>query len=239
MTTAAFASTTVGELVARKPGLAKLFERLKIDYCCGGRDTLEKACLERKLDPATVMTMIEALDQPSADMPVDVSSMSMTQLADHIEATHHRYLKEELPRLDPLIRRVADRHLDKNPRLMELVSVFSGMAQEMFSHMAKEEQVLFPAIRRLESAAASSGQPAMNLSGPVAMMEHEHQQAGNDLARMRELTDGYTTPPGGCNTYRGVMHSLEQLERDMHQHVHKENNVLFPEALRVSSAARL
>lgn len=229
---------TVGELVASKPELARLFEQLGIDYCCGGKMPLAEACEQKKLDPATVAVLIEshqsgaAAHQPSN---VNPALMSLTELADHVEQTHHRYLKEELPRLAPLLERVALRHSDKNANLPQVLHIFNTFAQELVEHMAKEERILFPAIREMErQLAGNPGAPVMNVAGPINVMEREHQDAGDALLEMRNLCAGFTTPPGGCNTYRAVMHSLDELERDMHQHVHKENNILFPRAIEAS-----
>jgi len=228
--------TTVGQWVAQRPNLARVFEKLGIDYCCGGKQPLEQACRAKNLDPATVLAMLDAGDGGPNTGTVDAAAMSLTELTDHIERTHHAYLKSELPRLAPLVDKIAARHSDKNPRLAQLANVYRGLRAEMEAHMVKEEQILFPLIRQIDRGAGNGGSACGDIANPIRVMEAEHQQAGDALAQMREMTDDFSTPAGGCNTYRAVMHSLAELEADMHRHVHKENNVLFPRAL--AAAAR-
>src|SRR4051812_17341397 len=147
-------SAQVGQLVAQRPALSRVFEKIGIDYCCGGKLPLEQACRSKGLDPTTVALMLEATsDTANPQQAVDVSAMSMTALADHIEQTHHRYLKSELPRLQPLIEKIVAKHVDKNAKLARLPDVFAALRSEMESHMGKEEQVLFPMIRQLEAGA--------------------------------------------------------------------------------------
>jgi len=222
--------STVGEWVVERPGLARVFEKLGIDYCCGGKKPLADVCRERGLDPATVSALLTADNGDPKEDALDVANLSLSALADHIEQTHHAYLKSELPRLQPLVERIANRHADKNPRVVELPGMFAAFREELEMHMVKEERILFPLIRQIEQNKQDAS-VGCGISNPIRVMEEEHQHAGDALAKMSELTDGFQTPPLACNTYRAVMHSLAQLEADMHRHVHKENNVLFPRAL--------
>jgi regulator of cell morphogenesis and NO signaling len=223
--------STVGEWVVERPNLARVFEKLGIDYCCGGKKPLDQACRAKGLDPATVIALLNAGDGGPTANTIDVSSMSLTELADHIQGTHHDYLKSELPRLQPLIEKIAARHSDKNPKIVQLPYVYSGFRSEMEAHMAKEEQVLFPLIRTIDSAGGTGACACGSVANPIRVMEIEHQHAGDALLLMSQMTDGFTTPDQACNTYRAVMHSLAELESDLHRHVHKENNVLFPRAI--------
>jgi regulator of cell morphogenesis and NO signaling len=167
---------------------------------------------------------------------VDAAAMSLTQLADHIEQTHHQYLKRELPRLSPLVEKIAAKHGPTNENLVQLSQVFAAFREELESHMVKEERILFPLIRQIDANATSAGGfHCGSIDNPIRVMELEHQHAGDAMEQMRELTDGYTAPADACNTYRAVMQSLAEIETDMHQHVHKENNVLFPRASRAAS----
>jgi regulator of cell morphogenesis and NO signaling len=222
---------TVGSLVTQNPGLARTFEKLGIDYCCGGKKSLAEACKDKGLDPATLAALIDADQTAAISSAIDPASLSLTELADHIEQTHHAWLRTELPRLSALIERIAARHSDKNLKLPQLPIAFAAFRSEMESHMAKEEQILFPLIRKIESERRDGSCACGTIENPIRVMEIEHQHAGDALSLMREITDGFSTPPGACNTYRAVMHSLQELEADMHQHVHKENNVLFPRAI--------
>lgn len=221
--------TAVGELVAQRPARARVFEELGIDYCCGGKRPLKEVCEEEGLDVARVADRLEKAEASASD-EVDWNSRSMSELADHIERTHHAYLKAELPRLSALVAKVAGRHGPNHPELSLFARVFEGVRAELEAHMTKEEQILFPAIRRLEADPDGSAFSGESLAGPIQVMEHEHDSAGEALARMRELTDDYAVPADACNSYRAMLHDLERLEEDMHAHIHKENNILFPRA---------
>jgi regulator of cell morphogenesis and NO signaling len=223
---------TVGELVARHPGLSRVFEEAGVDYCCGGKRPLVEACRQKGLDPATFTARLrEAAAAADGATFVDAAAMSLAELADHIEAAHHGYLKQELPRLDFLTAKVSSVHGQHDSRLHEIRKVFMQFAGEMSVHMMKEEQILFPMIRRLESSESSVAFHCGSIANPIRQMELEHQGAGDALEQFRALTDGYTPPDWACNTYRAMIDALAHLERDMHQHVHKEDNVLFPRAL--------
>jgi regulator of cell morphogenesis and NO signaling len=224
---------TVGGLVAAVPGRSRIFEQLGIDYCCGGKLPLADACRKKGFDPHTVVQMIAAFDSTSAAPPDETNptTMTLTALAAHIEQTHHAYLRGEFPRLDTITEKVARVHGEHDPRLVQVRQAFVALAEEMLRHMAKEEHVLFPMIRDLETSQDLSALHCGSLSYPIRQMESEHNSAGGGIALMRELTDGFTPPAWACNTYRAMLDALAQLERDLHLHVHKENNVLFPRAL--------
>ncbi|QDV47063.1 Iron-sulfur cluster repair protein YtfE [Stieleria neptunia] len=226
--------TTVGELVRELPDRARVFESLKIDYCCGGKISLATACAKRKVDPEDVVARLGQCDSQRDSVPtVDADAMTLTELADHIESTHHAYLREELPRLDFMTEKVSRVHGDKEPRLATVRKAFVALKNELEPHMMKEEKILFPIIRQLE---ASTDRPEFHcgsVANPIRQMEHEHDQAGDALAILREATDDFVPPQWACNTYRAMLDSLEKLEADMHQHIHKENNVLFVKALEI------
>ncbi|MHB1157891.1 MAG: iron-sulfur cluster repair di-iron protein [Phycisphaerales bacterium] len=224
--------TTVGQLVAASPRRSRVFEKLGIDYCCGGKKPLVEVCEKKNLDPQTVLTMLEAIEEigSSPDL-VNADAMTLTDLCAHIVQTHHEYLRQELPRLDHMTHKVAAVHGDGEPRLREIREIFVGLQEEMMSHMMKEENILFPMIGQLE---ASNGAPAFHcgsIANPIAQMEREHDDAGSALAKLHELTDNYTPPDWACNTFRAMYDALKTLELDMHQHVHKENSILFPKAI--------
>ncbi|KAA0217048.1 MAG: iron-sulfur cluster repair di-iron protein [Leptolyngbya sp. PLA3] len=226
--------TTVGELVAQQPARSRVFESLKIDYCCGGKLPLVQACANRGLDTGTVIGLLEQVNGESADV-VDADAMSLTDLADHIVHAHHDFLREELPRLDAITERVYRVHGEREPRLKQVREAFCELKDEMLSHMGKEEHVLFPMIRKMEQTGKAQSCCGGTLAHPIRQMEAEHAQSGDQLAVMSAATDGYTPPQWACNTYRAMLDGLANLERDMHQHVHKENNVLFPKALALES----
>jgi regulator of cell morphogenesis and NO signaling len=229
--------TTVGEIVRAVPARSRIFENLGIDYCCGGKKPLAEACRAKGLDPATVVTMLTALDGVPTTIKVNPDAMSLSELCDHIEESHHGYLREELPRLDFLTRKVAAVHGDHEPRLVEVRRVFESFQSEMASHTKEEDEAAFPAIRRLESGNGDKPAAAANLKALFDKLGSEHENAGAALAQFKELTDTYTPPDWACNTFRALYDGLAQLEKNMHQHVHKENNVLFPRALAFRGSA--
>jgi regulator of cell morphogenesis and NO signaling len=228
--------TNVGQWVAQHPVTARVFESLGIDYCCGGKLPLEKACHDRRLGPEAVVRQLLAVVSTADSVTESWTDASLTDLCDHIEMTHHAYLKSELPRLAGLIAKVVNAHGVGHPELAQLLQVFLDLRAELEPHMLKEERVLFPAIRALEAAAARAHFPCGgSLAQPIHVMEVEHEFAGRCLAEMRELTSDFRVPEGACNTYRVMLASLEELEADMHEHVHKENNILFPRAARLEN----
>jgi regulator of cell morphogenesis and NO signaling len=223
--------TTVGEIVRATPARSRLFESLGIDYCCGGKRPLGEVCQSKGLDPATVVALLSALDSAPDSAAVNADAMTLGELCDHIEQVHHGYLREELPRLDFMTRKVAAVHGDHEPRLDEIRQVFEAFQAEISAHTQEEERQVFPAIRQLESANSGRTEGVGTLRAVLAKLEFEHQSAGVALGRFAELTDHYTPPDWACNTFRALYEGLARLEKDTHQHVHKENNVLFPKAL--------
>ena len=223
---------TIGALVAARPLLARVFARLDIDYCCGGKQTLAAACARRGLDVTTTVALLDSAVATLTAGPaeVDAAAMGLGELADHIVATHHAYLKTELPRLVEMADRVGTKHGWRDARLPEVAATVTALAGEMLSHMQKEEFVLFPAVRDIEAGTAAwlcGG----NLAAPIRQMEAEHESAGSLTANLRLLTDGFTPDAEACNTHRALLAGLAEFESDLHRHVHKENNVLFPRAL--------
>jgi regulator of cell morphogenesis and NO signaling len=232
MTSRISAETTVGQLVAERPARSRVFEALHIDYCCGGKLPLTEACAKRGLDARTVVGLLEEADRKSENNgAANVAAMSLAELADHVMTKHHDFLREELPRLDAITEKVFRVHGSHEPRLKDVREAFVALQDEMLSHMAKEEHVLFPMIRKMEQTGKPQSCCGGTLAKPIQQMEAEHAESGDALETMRRATDGYVPPAWACNTYRAMLDGLAQLERDMHQHVHKENNVLFPKAL--------
>ncbi len=230
-------SETVGEIVARRPGLSRVFEKAGIDYCCGGKLPLEEACQKKGIDPQAVLASLEALEQSNTQEEpiVDAAAMSLTELVDHIVETHHNFLRSELPRLGKMTARVAAVHGDKDARLVQVNETFRAMAEELTSHMMKEEQILFPMIRALDASETTPEFHCGSASNPIRQMESEHDDAGSALETLRRITDSYTPPDWACNTYRAMLDGLANLETDLHQHIHKENNVLFPRTIEMES----
>jgi regulator of cell morphogenesis and NO signaling len=232
--------TTVAEIVRVVPGRSRLLDKLGIDYCCGGKKSLAEACRRKGLDAPTIVALLNALDATATDPAADGTNpdtLTLSALCDHIEQVHHEYLRQELPRIDFMTRKVAAVHGDHEPRLLEIRDTFAKFASAMVTHAAEEEQQVFPAIRRLEAAAAGADTSASPLKAALEKLESEHDDAGSALERLHALTDEFSPPEWACNTFRALYDALRQLDRETHQHVHKENNVLFPRALAACAAA--
>ncbi|NSW54284.1 MAG: iron-sulfur cluster repair di-iron protein [Anaerolineae bacterium] len=225
---------SVASVVVRHPALWSVLEDAGIDYCCGGSNSLAQACRSQRMDVAELIQRLEAAAAAPTGQPVlDPGAFTLTELADHIEQTHHAYLRAELPRLGEVAARVVRAHGSKDARLQQVQETLGQLALELEAHMAKEERILFPIIRQME---AGPHAPAGAINGPIRQMELEHQQAGDGLDNLRRLSDGFALPEWACNTYRALMTGLQQLENDLHQHIHKENNILFPRALQLAQA---
>lgn len=238
MANQALLTRTVGEIVSERTSRSRVFEQFGIDYCCGGSVTLDEACRKSDVDIDDVCTALDEQHPASgdADEP-DWSTLSLSDLADDIVARHHTLLRAELPRLGGLIDRVLDAHGANHPELKDLRDIFAALQNELYSHMMKEERALFPIVKQLEQA-RSQGLKSIqfhcgSVNNPIQVMEHEHDSAGAALRRMRELTSGFQPPGDACTTYRALLSGLQELEADLHLHIHKENNILFPGAARL------
>ncbi len=229
------AQTLVADIAAGAPATIKIFQRHQIEFCCGGRIPLADACAEHGLDVDAVMAELSDALSASRDQ-IDWRQRSLSELVEHIQATYHVPLAEELPRLAAMVERVVQRHGSGMPEtLLPLRHTFHALHAELIEHMAKEDRVLFPAVRALEAGTLAD---STWIEQPIEVMESEHDSAGAALARIRELTSGYAPPDWACPTFRGLYHGLAQLESDMHQHVHLENHVLFPRAAQLARAGR-
>jgi regulator of cell morphogenesis and NO signaling len=217
---------TLADLVNRRPGLARELELRGLDYCCGGSRSLAEACATRGLDPAVVAGELATVS-PAENAP-DWTLMGPTELVNHLEAVHHRFLWEELPRLTALVATIVRVHGERHPELAAVAECYAEIRADLEPHLAKEEQVLFPMIRRLDADARLDAPDAGALRAPIAVMLQEHDHVGALLDRLRQLTGGYRPPDDGCASYVACFAGFAELEADTHLHVHKENNVLFP-----------
>jgi regulator of cell morphogenesis and NO signaling len=215
--------STVGSVAAEYPLATRVFARHDIDYCCGGGRPLGEVCAKKGLDAKHVVEEIQREIEAAPFQPERWDTAPLNDVIDHILAAYHRPQLEELRRLDAMLRKVVSVHGDKDPaRLTELLRVFVALEEELFDHFAKEEQVLFPMIRRGQGPVAD---------GPAHVMMQEHDDAGAALRRIRELTNHYQMPAQACTTWSALWHGLEALEESLHQHIHLENNILIPRAL--------
>ena len=236
-------TTTVRELAVCEPTATRVFEKLKIDYCCGGGKTLDAACAVAGVRTEDVWQLLEEARQSQAvsGNAIDFQTASLTELVGYILNKHHVFTKEEMARLDALTEKVCSVHGQNHPELLRVKSLFQSLCADLKPHMFKEEQVLFPYIIRLEEA-VKSNRPLMpppfgTVQNPVRMMMFEHDTAGELLRELREATSNYTTPEDACISYRTLYEALAAFEQDLHQHIHLENNILFPRAVEMESAA--
>ena len=234
------ATKTVRELAVEIPNATRVFEKLGIDYCCGGARSLEDACDAANLSIDQVLAQLNGAAQPAVPADRDWQTALLSDLIDHIVSTHHRYVREETARLHPLLAKVCKVHGQNHPELLAISDTFDGLAQELTMHMMKEEVVLFPHIVRMEESVLQKEPvlppPFGTVKHPVDMMMHEHDMAGDALRKLRELSNGYQAPADGCFSYRTLYQALEAFEADLHQHIHLENNILFPRAIEMENA---
>ena len=234
----AIADTSLAALVTARPAAARVFERVGIDYCCGGAISLGRACADAGVAVDQVLAGLGRLDPEPAP---DWAALDIVGLVDHLVATHHAYLGRELPRLEALMDRVLDVHGDHHPELHRIRVITRALRADLEPHLQKEERVLFPMVRELAAAPAAGAVPEFHcgsLTNPIGVMRHEHDRAGALLAELRTATLGFAPPPDACASYRQLFAGLADLEADTHLHVHKENNVLFPRVAELERALR-
>jgi regulator of cell morphogenesis and NO signaling len=231
---------TVREIALENPSSIRVFESLGIDYCCGGKRPLSDACSHAKVDFDRVIELLETAKLESQTPAGEWKDKPLGELTAYIAAKHHGYVRQETPRIHGLLTKVAAKHGPTHPEISMIDELFTALGQELSTHMLKEEQVLFPHIERMEQAVlAGSPAPAAffgTVKRPIANMVAEHDDAGALLSQIRVLSNGYTAPAGACPTFLALYRGLEEFERDLHHHVHLENNILFPRSIEMEQA---
>lgn len=228
--------STVREVALQVPESTRLFERLKIDYCCGGNQPLAQACAAAGVDVGDMMGMLEGVSQSSAEEKSDIAfqNASLPDLIKHIVETHHVFTKSEMERLQSLVDKVLNAHGGNHPELVHVSELWLQLCSDLKPHMFKEEQILFPYIVAMTQAAehnqATPFAPFGTVNNPIRMMMKEHDTAGQILRELRALTCDYKVPADACISYQTLYAALENFEKDLHQHIHLENNILFPKA---------
>lgn len=231
---------TIREVVATDYRTAAVFQRYGIDFCCNGGRTIDQGCRDADVDREQLIRELNsATESPAADGS-QFNDWDTRTLASYIVANHHGFVREAIPPLLQHTKKIAEVHGERHPELSHIASLFERVAGEMTDHMMKEERILFPFIVRLEEAVANGAAapvaPFGTVENPIRMMESEHQFVGDAMAEIRHLTNGYALPKGACTTYRVTFQALDAFERDLHAHVHLENNVLFPKAAAMEAA---
>jgi len=226
--------TTVRDIAIGNPQAVRVFESFAIDYCCGGEQSLEDACQRARVPVAEVREALERPFEADADAGVDWTATSLEELTDHIVTRHHTFVRQETARLPELLGKVKGKHGSNHLELNRLEQLFRALASELKLHMMKEEQVLFPMIRQLEEASREEDADTADFAGitfPMERMISEHEDAGGILREIRSLTCAFQPPADACPSFRALYQGLEEFERDLHQHIHLENNILFPRAI--------
>lgn len=232
---------TVGELAARDMRKAEVFKQYGIDFCCGGNKTLDEACEEKGVNKAEVEKELEN-NQAQGHQYVRFREWKPAFMADFIEENHHEFVKHRIPEIKKYLHKIAQVHGANHPELHQLKEAFGELAEALKSHMQKEEEILFPYVRELQKAIVNKQElkePHFgNVENPIHMMEQEHNDAGENMDQIREITSDYTPPADACASYNFAFQMLEEFEGDLHQHIHLENNILFPEAKEMEKWAR-
>jgi len=234
---------TVRELAVTMPNATRVFEKMKIDYCCGGQESLGDACAKAGLELEELSRLLQepALPEPQS-AETDARSLPLAELANRIVAKHHVFTRSELERLTVLLEKVCSVHSNNHRELMQIQSQFETLRLELEPHMMKEERILFPYIIALEMTVAEKRPapfaPFGTVNNPIAAMMREHDAAGDILKNIRRLSGEFAVPADGCFSYSTLYHALAELEADLHQHIHVENNILFPRAMETEHLSR-
>jgi len=229
--------TRLADIVLDRPSLAPTMEKLGLDYCCGGQQSISDAAAERGLDLQTTIEILQAIPE-SVSTGEDWTNLSLTEMVDRLEATHHAYLKEALPRLTELSAKVAEVHGDGHPELAEVDRLTRAIRIDLEPHMHKEEVILFPMVRQLDGSDAAPEFHCGTLSSPISVMMMEHDQVGLLLEQIRTATSAFALPDDACASFRALYEGLMELESDTHMHVHRENNIVFPAVVAAEAALR-
>ncbi|MDO6761066.1 iron-sulfur cluster repair di-iron protein [Tamlana sp. 2_MG-2023] len=231
------AQKEVGQFVAEDFRTAAVFSNYGIDFCCRGNRSVEEVCEKNNIDTNELLDKLEAVTSSQNGQAIDYKSWPLDLLADYIEKKHHRYVEEKIPVLRQFLAKLCKVHGERHPELLEINVLFMASAGELASHLKKEELVLFPFVKKM--VAATLSQAAVEaphfgtVENPIAMMMEEHDNEGVRFRKIAELTNNYNPPADACNTFRVTYAMLEEFEQDLHTHIHLENNILFPQAIKL------
>lgn len=225
--------TPINEFIDEDVRRTGIFEELNIDSCCGGHRTLAEACAEKGIDPESVLKRLKAIvpESEAADAVETGMDGSLSEAVDHLLQTHHVYLKENLPRLAELLDKVIQEHAANHPELHTVKELFDEVRADLEPHLMKEEQVLFPMIKQLESSGETAETHGGTIQNPIRVMQAEHERVLTLFERIRATTRNFQVPEDGCQSYRLLFTGLDELEMDTLTHIQKENEILFPQVL--------
>lgn len=232
---------TVADCVTENIKASHIFKKYGIDFCCGGGISIQKACEKYEVDYDLLADDLRSIGSPN-DMETDFNKLPLDELIDHIVEKHHSYVEANIPLLLQYTNKVARVHGASSPELVKVYELFEQVAGELASHLKKEELILFPFIKKMVKAGQEgTGIDVPHFStveNPIKMMEVEHEDAGDVFKEIARLTNDYTPPAHACNTYRALFDKLDEFEQDLHEHIHLENNILHPKALRLEKELR-
>jgi len=220
---------TIGEIVAQDYRAASVFKEAGIDFCCGGKKSIDEACSEKGIAPAELTEKLKKLEFTPDTTNRNYIDWEPDFLCDFIVNKHHKYVLKSLPELVQYTHKIASVHGDRHPELLEVESLFSDINRELLQHLKNEEEVLFPSLKRVLNSGSVEFKTIM--ISEIARLSNEHELAGGTMDKIKIITHNYQVPADGCNTYKVTLKLLEQFEDDLHTHVHLENNILFPKAL--------
>ncbi|MBK6832793.1 MAG: iron-sulfur cluster repair di-iron protein [Bacteroidetes bacterium] len=230
---------SIGELVAKDFRKAEIFKKHNIDFCCGGKKTVAQACIDKNIDFLAVDADLKKLEVTNSTSSERFNEWSLDFLVDYILNTHHEYVKNSIPILKEYTSKVAKVHGAAHPEVITIAAKFQLAAEELDEHMLKEEKILFPFIKELVAAKSNNlNSPYTSfgtIKNPIQMMEHEHDAVGDIFKEIVELSNNYTPPEDSCTTYKVSFLKLKEFEEDLHQHIHLENNILFPKSILLES----
>lgn len=218
---------TVAQLAIAQPGALAVFTKYNIDYCCGGHRSLTEACHRVGLNPEKILTEINQTSPADSTQALRFDNWSSILLVDFIVENHHAFVRRAIPELELLLEKVCDRHGNDSLELLQIREAFLDLSEELISHMEKEENILFPAIKRLESESTENNPIQRIIQAPITAMEDEHETAGDLVKRIRSLSSNYTPPDFACPTFQVTYQKLKEFDNDLMRHIHLENNILF------------
>jgi regulator of cell morphogenesis and NO signaling len=231
--------TKVKDIAVANPSATRILERAGVDFCCGGHNSLHQACADAGVSAEDILERLRATGAEAGPDDADWASASLSKLMRHIQEKHHRYVRKAIERLQPILTKVKSKHGEAHPEVSEIEAIFEALSQEMLMHMQKEEQILFPYIEAMERAANGEGplEPPFfqTVRNPIQAMMNEHDAAGDLTKQIRKASAEYSLPADACASFQEAYRRLCEFEADLHQHVHLENNILFPRALKLEA----
>lgn len=229
----------IGNIVASDYRTATVFKKYNIDFCCGGGKTIEAACQSKGINKNQLLQDLLEIEKGSNPQQDQFNNWDLNRLVNYIEDMHHTYVRTTIVTLSQYLNKVAKVHGAHNPELKEILALFNTVADELEQHMQKEEMTLFAYIKEMANSEALGTDLAKphfgTIKNPIKMMEVEHDMVGNNMSEISRLSSGYTPPEYACNTYMVSYKLLEEFENDLHQHIHLENNILFPRAIELET----